>query len=246
MTNGTQVPKPSPSPLSRALKWASRLAFAIGTAALIWGVWYRRTHPSTRAPEPFHVSTIAVNWEREPFQKWSDAEDGIEIEHPSRFDEVRGFGKFTAHAVTDGLSESDLVTFRCMAPRSVIAIAVYRAPQPLTWEQWQALARKTGPPGGTKPGIPSPLGEEFGALERTYRPTLAGKLPALEVAALGAVRFPQPGQPNIEAWRFESRFVAEGNTAIRLTAGVHQDQYQSALPGLRRTLDSFRWTPKGK
>ena len=263
-----QLSRPSPpphppvgGPLTPLLKWISRAFFVAAVAALGYGFWLRQHKPAD-PEEPVQVKAVKIDWSREPFSTWESKEDGIQLSYPTRYDAVRGFGRFTARDLQDGIEEQDAVAFRTGEPRSVITIATYRSQQPRTFDEWVALAKRpvptltTPPPADTQRGPlglnlgkalpPSPLGAEFGGSDLQFRRTEAGGLPALAVTARGAVRYPLRTNEVMEMWRFESLLIAEGMRAVRITAGVHADQYAATEPGLRRTLASFRWTPPSR
>jgi hypothetical protein len=124
-------------------------------------------------------------------------------------------------------------------------VAGYKAPKPMSWEEWMRLAK--APYGPTeKPaaaGTDSLFAAEFGGSEKHYRRITVDGRDGLEVAAKGAVQYPLRGSERWEMWHFESRLFAEGDRAIRITAGVHQDQWPGTREGLQRTVKSFRWAP---
>jgi hypothetical protein len=247
------------------LSWLARGLFVAAVLAAGYGMWLKRAatpsgHPAAAEAQALRKSPIAIDWPREEFLSWSSAEDGIEIRYPARFDAVRGFGRFTSRDVEGGIEEggieeTDVVSFRSSEPRAVIVVAAYRAARPLTWEEWTSLAKENPPPQPPDPDPqtpdprpqigrqlpPSPFALEFGGSDREFRETRAGERPALAVSARGAVKYPIRGNEQWELWRFESRLVAEGDAAVRVTAGVHHDHYEGAREGLERALESFRW-----
>jgi hypothetical protein len=232
--------------------------FVAAVAAVGYGFWLKKQRPP-ETEGPVQVKAITIDWSREEFRQWSSPEDGLSVSYPARYDAVRGFGRFTARDLQDGLEEQDAVAFRTGEPRSVITVATYRSEKPRSWEEWVALAKRptpqitTPPPTQKQRGLlgiplgeklpPSPLSAEFGGSEMEFRQVKVGNRPALAVTARGAVRYPLRTNEIMELWRFESLLLAEGTRAVRITAGVHADQYQATEPGLRRTLNSFRWTP---
>lgn len=227
----------------RRLRLTARILFAAALVSMGF-VIYRRRQTQQAPPPPLRVAPLALDWTRELFQPWTSVEDGIALEYPARFEPVRGFGRFTSRKVAGGLVEEDLVAFRSMAPRGVIVVALYRAPRPLTWEEWRKLVlADRGAPPPAKPGAPTPFAAEFGGSDYIDRLTTAGDRPALAVQARGAVKYPIRGSETMELWQFESRLVAQDARAVRITAGIHSDQAASARPALQRTLNSFRWKP---
>lgn len=252
--------------VSRWLRWLSRAFFAAALASLAAGFWLRERPPAQPAERPYRPSstgvegsTARINWVQEEFLRWESSEDGLSLSYPARFDAVRGFGRFTSRDLQDGLVQQDAVAFRASAPRAVIAVSTYRAESPLSWVGWQRLARRPtprleGPPPEPPRGPlelnigrklpPSPLSSEFGGTDLEYTPARIGTLPALAVQARGAVRYPLRSNETIELWRFESRFAAQGDRAVRITFGVHADHYEATLPAIRRVLASFRWDPQ--
>ena len=239
--NGNGVP-PKRSRWSQVLKWAARLLIAAGIVAAIQ-VW-RSGKVTVETAASVGVAPLRVDWNQEPFADWSSSEAGIAVRHPARYDAVRGFGRFTSRELAGGLAETDLVAFRCSAPRSVIANATYQAPRSLTWAEWVALAKQVpGPPSAAGAAGTGVFSTVFGGSERVYRQAQVSGRPALAVSGKGAVRYPVRGNDGWELWRFESRFAAAGSTGVRITAGVHDQHYEAARPGIERALDSFRWTP---
>jgi hypothetical protein len=234
---------PRPNALSISLKWTARFLFAASVFAVGYGIWYGRTHPVTAPAEALRQKAVSIDWSREPFQHWTSPEDGVEVTYPSRYEAVRAFGRFTSRDLVGGLVETDVVAFRSAEPRSVILIAGYKSPRPLAWEEWIALAKEEVQV-ASGPGKPSSFSAEFGGSDKTYRRVKAGDRSALAVSATGAVKYPIRGNEQMELWRFESRLVAQGDTAVRITAGVHSDQYAATRPGLERTVESFRWSPR--
>jgi hypothetical protein len=206
-----------------------------------------------RPPEPVpsgnqvavRAPAVNIDWSREAFLTWKSLEDGVSLEYPARYEAMRGFGRFTSRSLAGGLTEMDVGAFRTTVPRSVIAVATYRAAKPLAWDEWIQLAK--APYGPTK--TPSPasalslFAAEFGGSDKEYRRLTLDGRPGLEVTAKGAVQYPLRGSERWEMWRFESRLFADGDRAARLTAGVHEDQWPGAREGLRRTVESFRWKP---
>src|SRR5438067_9467718 len=128
---------------SAGLKWLARACFAAAVLALAYGLWLRRAAPSAAptAPQPVREKPLAIDWGREPFREWSSPEDGFRLLYPARFDPERGFGRFTSRDIAGGIVETDMVAFRSMQPRSVIMIAGYQAPRPLSWDEWISLAK---------------------------------------------------------------------------------------------------------
>lgn len=239
-------------PLPTVLRWLARGLFAAALAAALFGWWRRdRVRARVPAPAPYRAEPLAIDWRRERFRPWSSAEDGVRLEHPERFEPVRGFGRFTSRDLKDGLVETDVVAFRCGAPRAVIVVALYQSPRARSFEEWVSLARaEPEPPQPAPPAAgpfrgpaPAAFSMEFGGSHRSFRRLRLGERSALAVEARGAVQYPARGNPRMELWHFESRLVALGDRAARITAGVHTDQHAAAAPGLRRTLDSFRWEP---
>lgn len=224
--------------VSVPLRWAARGVF--GAAVLVLGllIWRQaRERPSAPAPIVSNAPAIHIDWTREPFTEWKGEDPDVILQYPLRYEAVRGFGRFTSRDMAQGMKETDVVAFRSAAPRSVITIAAYKAPRALSWPEWTALARLEQRDGK---GAPT-LAEEFGGSERVYKEIRQGDRPALAVSARGGVRYPVRGSEAWELWKFESQFVAEGDRAVRVTAGVHVDQYAAALPGFRKVLESFRW-----
>lgn len=249
---------PVGGPLTPLLKWIARFFFVAAVAALGYGFWLRQNRPP-ETEGPVQVKALKIDWSHEEFRQWESQEEGIQLSYPARYDAVRGFGRFTARDLQDGIEEQDAVAFRTGEPRSVITVATYRSQQPHTLDEWIALAKRpvpkvtAPPPAEAQRGPlglnlgqklpPSPLGAEFGGSDMEFRRTEVGGRPALAVTARGAIRYPLRTNDLMEMWRFESLLVAEGTRAVRITAGVHADQYAATEPGLRRTLTSFRWTP---
>jgi len=227
---------------SQALKWAARLLFvaAVGAGIYVW----RSENRSVETISPITPGPLQVDWAAEPFVEWNSAEAGVSVRHPARYDAVRGFGRFTSRELAGGLGETDLVAFRCSAPRSVIVIATYQAPRTLSWAEWVALAKEdaASQAAGTSQHLPA-FSTVFGGSDREYRAMTVDGRPVLAVAGRGAIRYPVRGNEGWELWRFESRFVASGAAGVRITAGVHSDHYEAALPAIERVLDSFRWRP---
>jgi hypothetical protein len=221
----------------------ARVLFGFALVLAGWTVMKRRSERMTAAPAG-PPAPLAIAWDRELFAEWKSEEDGITVLHPERFDTVRGFGRFTSRKVADGIEEVDVAAFRSMAPRAVITLATYRAEKARTWEQWVALAKQDlGAPPPSDPKTPSPFSAEFGGSDGEYRIVPQGEREALAVSARGAVRYPARGNETMELWHFESRLVAEGDRAVRVTAGVHQAHWEQARPGMDRVLASFRWIP---
>ncbi|MBM3457364.1 MAG: hypothetical protein FJX77_02345 [Armatimonadetes bacterium] len=218
--------------------------FAAAVASAVWTGYQQRQGRLGRRlePQPVRLQPLSLDWSRELFQTWKLEEDGISLEYPARFDVVRGFGKFTARWVAGGIREEDVAAFRSMAPRSVITIALYRAPRQMTWAEWKALAlRDRGAPPARDPKAPAPFAAELGGSDFEDREVQLGEFPALAVRARGAVKYPIRGSETLELWQFDSRLVAQGDRAVRVTAGVHLEQAALARPGLDRVLNSFRW-----
>lgn len=236
-------PEPGPAPWApRALRILSRVLFAAALLSLAAVVVQRRSAPSG-PPPVFRMTGVKLDWTRERFVPWVSAEESIEVSRPERFDVVRGFGRFTSRTLERGIYQEDLVAFRSLEPRGVITVAVYRSPKLLSWESWKALCR---PPAEIRPtplGTPGPFWAEFGGSRHRLWDTVLEGRPALSVTAEGAVQTPVRGDERIEPWRFESVFSASGRRAVRLTVGIHRDQYAGARPGMERVLLSFRWRP---
>jgi hypothetical protein len=232
------------NPWTLLLKWLARGFFAAAVLAVLYGAWLGHTRPQ-KEPE-VRQAAVHVDWAREPFSRWTSVEDGVELLYPGRrYDAVRGFGQFTSRDVAGGIQETDIVAFRSAAPRSVIAVAAYKAPRPLSWDEWVALAKgpvssNSQPPA---PNAPAPFSAEFGGSDQAFRMTTVGGRQALAVSARSAVRYPIRANTQMELWQTESRLVAQGDRAVRITAAVHTDHYEAARPGLERTLESFRWNP---
>ena len=232
----------SPNTWSVGLKWAARCLFVAAALAAAHGFWLRRSRPAEAHVEGLRQAPVSIAWTREEWATWESAEDGIRVRHPARYDTVRGFGRFTSRDIEGGIFESDVVAFRSNEPRSVITIAAYKAPKPLSWEEWTALAKAALPAVPARdPRAPTPLAAEFGGSDRAFRTLDVAGRPMLAVTARGPVRYPLRGNDRWEMWHFESRLVAEGDRAIRITAGVHVDQHAGARQGLERTLESCRW-----
>jgi len=212
---------------------------------LIWANADEMHRPPPAAGAPLRLSPLEIDWSREPFQQWGSAEDGVALVYPSRFEAVRGLGRFTSRDLRDGLTETDVVAFRSMEPRAVIVVAAYRAARPLGREAWVKLAKAPGGP-PPEPGVraPSAFSMEFGGSAKTYRRLRIDGREALAVSARGAVKYPARGNERMELWQFESRLLAEGERAVRITAGVHLDHAATAAPAFDRVLASFRWTPE--
>lgn len=165
-------------------------------------------------------------------------EDGVSLHYPAVFDAVRGFGEYTARDLQGGLREMDLVAFRCGSPRCVVSVHLYRAPRPLSWEQWRDLAKaevRTAPPRGETPDT---FASRFGGPNRKFSELEQNGRPLLHCADLVAER-----SGKLEVWSIESRFVAGGDRAARITAGAPAGEWPHVGPLLRQVLESFRWNP---
>jgi hypothetical protein len=243
------APPPRALRVAVGLRWLSRLVLAAGlmVAGLTWGPGL--LHPRAPSPalvtvtDPLRKQPVQIDWSREQFRQWSSPEDGVAVTYPARYDATRAFGRFTSRDLSGGITEQDVVAFRSGQPRSVIIVAAYKAPHPLTWAQWVALAKHEPAPTPPQQAAPTAFPYEFGGSQRVYAPARVSGRAALAVSGEGALKYPMRGNQQMELWRFESRFTAEGDTAVRITAGVHADQYAGAREGLEKTLDSFRWTP---
>ena len=228
--------------LSRGLKWLARVFFVAALAAAVYGRLLHRSR--TEKPQPAPPPPVAIDWPHEPFRDWSSKEDGIRLEYPARFDETRGFGKFTSRGLLNGVSETDLVAFRSGVPRCVITIAMYQAPQPLSWEQWTALAKASIPePASVRSKEPSVFAAEFGGSQRRFHALRVRDRTALEIYAQGAVKYPIRGNETMELWDLHSRMFARGAVAVRITGGVLHEQLKNTKPAIDRALSSFRWNP---
>lgn len=231
------------------LRLASRALLVAAFAWAVYTVWTRSTEvrrPPAGKEHSLRLPPPRIDWGREPFKNWASPEDGIELQYPARYEAVRGLGTFTSRVLREGLTETDVAAFRCAEPRSVIVAAAYRSPRPRTWKEWTALARAgPGPPPDPASDEPSAFAMEFGGSDREYHTVAVTGVPCMAVSARGAVKYPARGNDQMELWRFESRLFARGERAVRVTAGVHEDHYAAALPGLERVLESFRWSPAG-
>lgn len=227
--------------LSRIFRWLSRALFVAAVLAALAGVWLRRHRPADVPPAAATrpAAAAAIIPSHEALKSWASAEDGVSLRYPELFDAARGFGEYTARTLQGGLRETDLAAFRCGTPRSVVTVHLYRAPRPMSWGQWRALAEAGVKPLSLPGETPDTFASRFGGPNRKFSELEQAGRPMLDCEDTVA----ESTSGALEVWSIRSRLVAEGDRAARITVGAPTNNWRQVQPLLRQVLESFCWDP---